>query len=99
MKGKSMDRSKLPHLQGRRFDIETLQYDALRLARQADKGPTFLRHHGRIAYVVMTEDIFDQLWPDPRRAWSVDEMPLHILQLLEQSLQDGLSSRPEDSDI
>ncbi|WP_460272832.1 hypothetical protein [Celeribacter sp. ULVN23_4] len=93
-----MDRSKLLPLQGRRFDVETLQYDALKLAQQADKGPTFLRHHGRIAYVVMTEDIFDQLWPDPRRAWSVDEMPLHILQLLEQSLQDALSSTGEDSD-
>lgn len=93
-----MDRSKLPPLQGRRFDVETLQYDALKLARQADKGPTFLRHNGRIAYVVMTEDIFDQLWPDPRRAWSIDEMPLHILQLLEQSLQDALSATGEDSD-
>ncbi|WP_321364900.1 hypothetical protein [uncultured Celeribacter sp.] len=93
-----MDRSKLPPLQGRRFDVETLQYNALKLARQADKGPTFLRHHGRVAYVVMTEEIFDQLWPDPRRAWSIDEMPPRILQLLEQSLQEVLSSTGEDSD-
>ncbi len=94
-----MDRSKLPHLQGRRFDVETLQYDALNLARQADKGPTFLRHHGRIAYVVMTQDLFDELWPDQRRAWSVDEMPPHILQLLEQSLKEAWTSRPEASDV
>lgn len=66
----------LPPIQGKRFDIEMLQYNTISLMKQADEGPTFLRHAGRVTHVVMTEKLFDELWPDPRRAWSICEMPL-----------------------
>lgn len=86
-----MTRPSLPPIQGKRFDIETLQYHALGLARQADKGPTFLRHHGRIAYVVMSEAVFDEVWPDPHRAWGVNEMPQRHEQMLLDALEEVLA--------
>jgi len=88
----------LPPLQARRFDIETLQYDALSLAKQADKGPTFLRHGGRVSYVVVTEELFDQLWPDPQRAWAVDEMPYRIDRLYCEALEAWLAKTERDDD-
>ena len=54
-----MNRPQLPPIQGRRFDIETLQDTAFSLAAQATKGPTWLRHGGKIAYVVLTEELLD----------------------------------------
>ncbi len=63
-----MARPQLPPIQGRRFDIETLQDNAFSLNRQTTRGPTWLRHGGKIAYVVLTEELFDTLWPDPQRA-------------------------------
>ncbi|SMR83596.1 hypothetical protein SAMN04488030_0076 [Aliiroseovarius halocynthiae] len=55
--------------------------------KQADKGPTFLRHAGRVTHVVMTEELFDKLWPDSRRAWSVDEMPHRMKQFFLEALE------------
>lgn len=77
-----MNSPMLPAIQGRRFDVETLQHNAAGLARQADQGPTYLRLHGQIAYVVLTVEIFDQVWPDQRRAWAVSEMPAATLEML-----------------
>ena len=81
----------LPPIQGKRFDIETLQYNAVSLMKQADSGPTFLRHGGRVSYVVLAEELFDRLWPDSRRAWSVDEMPYRLEQLLLEALSSSLA--------
>ena len=93
-----MKRPNLPPLQGKRFDIETLQYHAVSLAEQADKGPTFLRYNGRVAYVMMTEEVFDKFWPDPRRAWSIAEMPLRIEKLFFDAIELALSDRGEHTD-
>lgn len=91
-----MQISKLPSIQGKRFDIETLQHNAISLAKQADDGPTFLRHAGRVAYVVMTEELFDALWPDPRRAWSTQEMPFRMGQQLTDALEKSLAANDEN---
>lgn len=85
----------LPQIQGKRFDTETLQYNATSLMHQADEGPMFLRHAGRVTHVVMTKELFDALWPDPRRAWSICEMPLREKRLLLEALN---SSRAEIGD-
>lgn len=87
----------LPSIQGKRFEFETLQYNAISLMKQADKGPTFLRHAGRVTHVVMTEELFDKLWPDPRRAWSVDEMPHRMDQYLLGAVERA-SAESEKSD-
>ena len=90
---------KLPILypvQGKRFDFEELQYNAISLMKQADEGPTFLRHAGRITHVVMTEELFDKLWPDPRRVWSTDEMPYRLEQPLSHALGKLLNEAEED---
>jgi hypothetical protein len=81
----------LPPIQGKRFDIETLQYNATSLMHQADKGPTFLRHAGQVTHVVITEELFDALWPDPRRAWSICEMPLREKRLLLEAVNRSLA--------
>lgn len=93
-----MKRPNLPPIQGRRFDIETLQYNAVSLMKQANNGPTFLRHEGRVSYVVMTEELFDELWPDPRRAWSIDEMPHRMVQLLLEGVNNMLTETGDDED-
>ncbi|SDG16683.1 hypothetical protein SAMN04488117_11339 [Celeribacter baekdonensis] len=90
-----MDHADLPKMQGPRLDLESLQFDAMKVSQQADAGPTYLRHNGRVAYVVMTEELFDALWPDTQRVWSLDEMPLRIDRLLQEGLEAALSSRPE----
>ncbi|MFC3061037.1 hypothetical protein [Paenirhodobacter populi] len=79
----------LPRIQGRAFDIETLQHEALSLAKQARKGPTWIRQGGRIAYVVMTEEVFDEVWPDKQRALSLHDMPLRYEQMLLQGLEEN----------
>ena len=86
----------LPQTQGKRFDIETLQNSAISLMQQADKGPTFLRHAGRATHVVMTEELFDTLWPDPRRAWSICEMPLREKRFLLDALNNSLADSGGD---
>ena len=96
MEGKHMKLPNLPPIQGKRFDFESLQYNAIGLMKQANEGPTFLRHAGRVTHVVMTEDLFDALWPDPRRAWSVYEMPLRMEQLLFEAADRSLAEREED---
>lgn len=88
---------KLPPIQSRRFDIETLQYDVLSLARQAENGPTWLRHDGKISYVVMTEELFSEIWPDSRRVWGTEEMPDKMLDLLESGLQEMLDEISEEN--
>lgn len=90
-----MKHPNIPPIQGRRFDIETLQDKAFSLTRQADKGPTWLRHGGRIAYVVLTEEMFDQVWPDPRRAWSVEEMPDRHWDMIQAALSQVTSESPD----
>lgn len=77
----------LPPIQGKRFDIEVLPHQVLSLAKSASKGPTYLRRGGRISWVVMTETVFNEVWPDPRRAWSTDEMPFWVERLLLEALQ------------
>ncbi|GHF01561.1 hypothetical protein GCM10016455_23160 [Aliiroseovarius zhejiangensis] len=77
----------LPPIQGKRFDIEVLPLQVLSLAKSASKGPTYLRSGGRISWVVMTETVFNEVWPDPRRAWSTDEMPFWAERLLLKALQ------------
>jgi len=91
-----MERCKLPQLQGRRFDVETLPHNTLKLVRQADNGPTYLRQSGRVAYVVMTEELFDELWPDSQRVWSLDEMPDRVDRLLQKGIQELLAGRSDD---
>jgi hypothetical protein len=88
---------KLPPIQGRRFDIETLQYDVLSLVRQTENGPTWLGHDGKISYVVMTEELFSEIWPDSRRVWGTDEMPDRMLDLLESRLQEMLDGISEEN--
>lgn len=94
-----MNHTGFPPIQRRRFDIETLQYNAVSLMKQADAGPTFLRHGGRVSYVVMTEELFDKLWPDPRRAWGVDEMPYRMEQLLLEALSNSFAENGEDKEV
>ncbi|CUH47503.1 hypothetical protein [Ruegeria atlantica] len=86
-----MKRSKLPPIQARRFDVEMLQDTAFSLTEHASKGPTWLRHKGRISFVVLTEELFEQIWPDHRRAWSVDDMPIRHEQMLLEALEASLS--------
>lgn len=88
----------LPSIQGKRFDIEQLQYNCLSLIQQADKGPTFLRHGGRVTHVVMTEELFDKVWPDPRRAWSVYEMPYRMEKLYFEALESALAESEKGDD-
>lgn len=88
-----MNSPKLPAIQGRRFDVETLQHNAASLARHADQGPTYLRLHGQIAYVVLTVEIFDQVWPDQRRAWAVSEIAASDLAMLLEA-----SGKSEEND-
>ena len=90
-----MKRPNLPPIQGKRFDVEALQYNVVGLMKQADKGPTFLRHSGRITHVVITEELFDTLWPDPRRAYCIHEMPLRLEKLLFAALDKSLSENEE----
>ncbi len=71
-----MKRTDLPQIQGKRFDIEALHGDIADLMKQANEGPTFLRRNGRVSYVVMSEELFEELWPDPRRVWGVEETPI-----------------------
>lgn len=91
-----MKTSKLPPIQGKRFDLERLQFDAVGLVSQANIGPTYIRQSGRVSHVVMTEELFDRLWPDPQRVWSIDEMPLRIDQLLEQGLKEAMSKQSDE---
>ncbi|UWQ29065.1 hypothetical protein [Leisingera sp. M523] len=91
-----MQHSNFPPIQDKRFDIETLQYNAVSLMKQADNGPTFLRHGGRVSYVVLAEELFDQLWPDPRRAWSIYEMPLRMEQLFFEAVDKSLAENEKD---
>ncbi|GLO68872.1 hypothetical protein MACH17_03890 [Phaeobacter inhibens] len=91
-----MQHSNFPSIQGKRFNIETLQYNAVSLMKQADNGPTFLRHGGRVSYVVLAEELFDQLWPDPRRAWSIYEMPLRMEQLFFEAVDKSLAESEKD---
>lgn len=94
-----MNHTDFPPIQRRRFDIETLQFNAVSLMKQADTGPTFLRHGGRVSYVVMTEELFDKLWPDSRRAWGVDEMPYRMEQLLHEAVSNSLAENGEDKEV
>ncbi|MEM9578758.1 MAG: hypothetical protein AAF999_17315 [Pseudomonadota bacterium] len=82
-----MRRKSIPLVQARRFDLETLHNEALSLAKQPDNGPTYVRHCGKVAYVMLTERIFDQAWPDSRRAWTVEEMPDEERQMLMEALE------------
>jgi hypothetical protein len=59
-------------------------------------GQTWLRHNGRIAYAVLTEELFDTLRPDPQRAWSVDEMPYRYDELLLRGLAAALSDEKDE---
>jgi len=88
--------SNLPPIQGKRFDFETLQYNAISLMKQAEEGPTFLRHAGRVTHVVMTEELFDELWPDPRRAFRTIEMPLRMERLLLEAVDKLLAESDRD---
>lgn len=91
-----MNPPSLPPIQGKRFDFETLQFNVVSLMKQANDGPTFLRHAGRVTHVVMTEEIFDALWPDHRRAWSTSEIPLREEKLLFQALDATLAECEKD---
>ncbi|WP_422048146.1 hypothetical protein [Shimia sp.] len=64
--------------------------------QQADKGPTFLRDAGQVTHVVMTEDLFEALWPDPQRAWSICEMPLRQERRLSAALNRSLADSRDD---
>lgn len=46
----------------------------------------YVRHGGKIAYVMLTERVFDKVWPDLRRAWTVEEMPDDEREMLMQAL-------------
>ncbi|WP_299406762.1 hypothetical protein [uncultured Roseobacter sp.] len=81
----------LPPTQGKRFDIETLHYNTISLKKQAEEGPTLLRHVGRVTHVFMTEELFDELWPGPRRAWSIYEMPLRMEQHFFEAVNKSLA--------
>ena len=77
----------IPLIQARRFDLETLHNEALSLAKQADNGPRYVRHGGKIAYVMLTERMFDEVWPDPRRAWTGEEMLDEEREMLTEALE------------
>src|SRR3546814_9845737 len=70
-----MSLSKLPSIQPKRFDREELGAVAIALTNSAVKGPTYLRVDGKIAFVVLAVEVFDQVWPDSRRAYATAEMP------------------------
>jgi hypothetical protein len=91
-----MKRPELPPIQGRRFDVEMLQDKAFSLTEHASKGPTWLRHGGRISFVVLTEELFELVWPDHRRAWSVDDMPIRHEQMLLEELEASLTQDIEE---
>ena len=96
MKVKYMKISYLPPIQGIRVDFETLQYNATSLMKQAEEGPTFLKHAGRVTQVVMTEELFDELWPDPRRAFRTSEMPVRMERLLLEAVDKLLAESDRD---
>ena len=77
----------IPPIQARRFDLQTIHNEVLSLAKQADNGPTYVRHGGKIAYVMLTERMSNDVWPDPRRAWTVDEMPEDEREILMRALE------------
>src|SRR3546814_11590571 len=73
-----MSLSKLPSIQPKRFDREELGAVAIALTNSAVKGPTYLRVDGKIAFVVLAVEVFDQVWPDSRRAYATAEMPEYL---------------------
>lgn len=83
-------------IQGRRFDVEMLQDMAFSLTEHASGRTTWLRHGGRISFVVLTEELFDQIWPDYRRAWSVNDMQIHHEKMLLEALEASLSQDNEE---
>src|SRR3546814_19391041 len=73
-----MSLSKLPSIQPKRFDREELGAVAIALTNSAVKGPTYLRVDGKIAFVVLAVEGFDQVWPDSRRSYATAEMPDYL---------------------
>src|SRR3546814_13282026 len=72
--GDVMSLSKLPYIQPKRFDREELGAVAIALTNSAVKGPTYLRVDGKIDFVVLAVEVFDQVWPDRRRAYATADM-------------------------
>ena len=83
-------------IQARRFDLETLHNEALSLAKQTENGPTYIRHAGKIVYVMLTERMFDNVWPDPRRSWTVEEMPDEEREMLMEALEGVINEDHEE---
>lgn len=73
-----MSPRKFPSIQPKRFDREELGAEAIALTNSAVKGPTYLRVDGKIAFVVLAIEVFDQVWPDSRRAYATAEMPEYL---------------------
>jgi hypothetical protein len=46
----------------------------------------------------MTEELFDKLWPDPRRAWSIYEMPDRIEKLFLEAVEQSLAEIEKEDD-
>src|SRR3546814_19095428 len=69
-----MSLSKLPSIQPKRFDRAELGAVAIALTNSAVKEPTSLRVDGKIAFVGLAVEVFDQVWPDSRRASATAEM-------------------------
>ena len=73
-----MSPTKLPSIQAQRYDREDLGAVAVALTHSAAMGPTYLRVGGKIAFVVVAVELFDEVWPDSCRAYATAEMPEHL---------------------
>jgi hypothetical protein len=85
----------LPIILSRRFDVEELGQPMEQLTQHADQGPVYICKDGRVSYVVLTEEIFEQIWPDTQRAFSVIELPKRLGDLLDRGLENTLTDRSE----
>src|SRR3546814_15111219 len=76
--GDVMSLSKLPSIQPKRFDREELGPVAIALTNSPVKGPTSLRVDGKIAFVVLAVEVFDQVWQEVRRAYANAAIPEYL---------------------
>ncbi|WP_316015343.1 hypothetical protein [Roseobacter sp. HKCCA0434] len=91
-----MTKPDLPAIRARRLDLEAMGSSGMELAHQADLGPVLIRRHGRIAYVALTEELFERVWPISQRALPIEEMPERIAALFEQALEELLAGDDTD---
>lgn len=87
----------LPNIQNQRFDLEELGDGSKHVIQHAEQGPTYIRKDGQVAYVVLTEEVFNQIWPIEQKAFGVTELPKRLGELLDRGLDEALNKPPPNN--